>query len=401
MTTTPISSCRACGTAGLAAALDLGDAAICHTPLRSAAEQVTRVPFRLAACRNCGLVQLADTPSVGTLRSPLPNVLYRDPERHLDDLCAAILPYLGDRSRLILGLTYKDTPLLDRLRFAGCTRTLTLDRRRDWQFDDDRCGIETVQERLTPAWATQIRAEYGPVALLCVRHVLEHAHDVPQFLAGCRTLLADDGWVLFETPGAAGELARGDSGALWEEHVSYFTEESLRAGLAHHGFVSRWVANYPYAIEDCLAAFGRFRTTRTRRQPETTSGERLVAEFTAARDRLRRAFARLAEQTQSQGRRLALWGAGHRTTTLLQLGSLSDLVDCVIDDDPAKQVTWMPGSGLPVFPATALIGRSIGCCVGLLNPDIVVRLRTRESAYAAHGGQLLSLADLVEQAESL
>jgi hypothetical protein len=401
MTTTPILRCRACRTDGLAVDLDLGVAAVSHTPLRLPEDQVAQVPFRLAACRVCGLVQLADTPAVETLRSPLPNVQYRDPERHLDDLCAAIVPHLGDRSRLILGLSYKDTPLLDRFRLAGFTRALTLDRRRDWQFDDDCCGIETLQQRLTPAWAKRIRAEYGPVALLCVRHVLEHAHDVPQFLAGCRTLLADDGWVLFETPGAAGELARGDSGALWEEHVSYFTEDSLRTGLAQHGVVSRWVANYPYAIEDCLAAFGRFQRTGLSALPGTTSGVRLVAEFAAARDRLRRAVARLAEQTHSQGRQIALWGAGHRTTTLLQLGSLTDLVDCIIDDDPSKQGTWMPGSGLPVFPATALIERSIGCCVGVLNPDIVVRLRARESSYAAQGGQLLTLADIVEQAVSL
>lgn len=398
MSTSPITRCRTCGTDGLVVDLDLGPAAVCHTLWRSKSDPVQRVPFRLAACRQCGLVQLADTPAVETLRSPSPNVVYRDPERHLDDLCAAIIPSLGDRSRLMLGLTYKDTPLLDRFRLAGFTRTLTLDRRRDWGFEDDREGIETLQQRLTPEWATRMRAEYGPASLLCVRHVLEHAHDVPTFLAGCRTLLADDGWVIFETPGTAGELARGDCGALWEEHVSYFTEETLRSGLARHGFVTRWVANFPYAIEDCQAAFGRFTTARQPVLPGTSSGVRLVAEFSAARDRLRRAFARLAAQTQAQGRRLALWGAGHRTTTFVQLSGVSEFIDCVIDDDITRQGTWLPGSGLPVLSAAALIERGIGCCIALLNPDVATRLRSREAAYAAQGGQLLTLADVTDLA---
>src|SRR5262249_24044892 len=153
---------------------------------------------------------------------------------------------------------YKDGPLLDRFRQAGFSHTAVLDRTDDWNLTDPREGVETIQQRLTPEWAQRIRAKYGPVELLWVRHVLEQAQDVSMVLQGWQTLVAPDGWVLIEAPGCEAAFSRGDAGALWEEHLCYFTASSLRRALAQHGFECRWVGSYPYDVQDCLAACGRF-----------------------------------------------------------------------------------------------------------------------------------------------
>lgn len=392
--TTDHRPCRVCGAEGVRTRWDLGTAAPCSHYPESRGGSANRIPFRLGACRSCGVIQLQDSPPLDWLRPPRQCTLFRDPERHLDDLCAAMIGHMSRRDSLILGLSYKDAPLLDRLRAAGFPKTVVLDRVADWGLTNPRDGIETMQQRLTPQWARRICERYGPADVVCVRHVLEHAHEAPSFLAGCRALLAPGGRVLFETPGCTTELSRGDPGALWEEHVLYFTPDSLRRGLRRHGFACHWVGNYPYDVEDCLAAFGEFAEGTNVEERPTDAGEILLEEFDSARRQLRLCLEGWAKKMAEQGRSVALWGGGHRTATLVELLPAGDLVSCVIDDDPAKQGRYLPGSGIPILSADALSQHSVGLCVGLLNSDVLSRIAARHADYTARGGRLMTLTEL-------
>lgn len=395
-----IQRCRVCREDGLAVEMDLGAAAVSTFLPDAAGRDTPRIPFRLAACSRCGLVQLLETPALDLLRPPRQAIVFRDPERHLDDLCAAMIGHLPDRNGLVLGFCYKDAPLLDRFRQAGFSRTVLLDREDDWGLTDPRTGVETMQQTVAPEWAERIRGKYGPAMVLSVRHLLEHAHDVPRFLAGCRQLLADDGWAMFETPGCETELCRGDAGALWEEHVLYFTSTTLRVGLERHAFRCRWMGNYPYAVEDCLAAFGRFQSSPCSTPDESVSeGRTLLAQFGAARQQLRIRLQAAAESLSRRGRNLALWGAGHRTATLVELLPAHGLIACVIDEDPEKQGKFLPGSDVPILPSSALDTESIGLCVGVLNPDVMAKIAARHQDYVARGGRFATLSELAVGSE--
>ena len=61
----------------------------------------------------------------------------------------------------------------------------------------------------------------------------------------------------------------------------------------------------------------------------------------------------------------------------------------MIDDAPEKQGRFLPGSGLPILPATALVSREIGLCVSMINPDITRRIAEREREYAERDGRFL------------
>jgi hypothetical protein len=374
--------------------LDLGTAAYCvESPTTAAASRAIRKhPFRLGACPKCGVIQLLDLPLLTALQPPDQAILYRDPERHLDDLARVTASLLVAPNALVMGMSYKDVPLLERLHSLGCTNQRVLDRTEDWQFTDPRAGIETMQARCTVAWANNIRDKYGPVGLLVVRHVLEHAHRPSEFLAACRRLTEPNGWVLFEVPGCETEFARGDTGALWEEHVSYFTSESLRRALAVHGFHSYLVGNYPYSVEDCLAVVGRFGSSSAfDNEPQSS----LLKELDTAQARLRTAVLRIAQQERQRGKGLAVYGAGHRTATWLELAGLSEFVTCVIDDNPEKQGRFLAGSAVEVGPAAWLVERQIGVCIGLLSPDVLRKIAARETRFTASGGRMLTLDDVL------
>lgn len=382
-------ACRTCGSVSPSPVQDLGTAAYCvQMPgTQAVARQTPRHPFRLRECPACGTLELADYPPLSALRPIDRGILYRDPERHLDDLARVIAPQIPSTESLILGMTYKDAPLLEALRTRGCARTQLLDRRSDWTLDDDRDGIETIQQRCTVAWADTIRERHGAVGLLVVRHLIEHAHDLNQFLAACRRLVEPEGLVLFEVPGCETELARGDSGALWEEHVRYFTTTSLRRALTVHGFQSLLLGNYPYTVEDCLVALCRLGPSK----PAVGGSSGLLDEFLVARQRLDAALRRLVESAGP----IAVYGAGHRAATWLDLSGLGAQISCVIDDDPAKQGRFLAGSGCEIGPSAWLVERNVRVCVGLLAPDVLLQIARREVAYRAAGGVFLTLDDVV------
>ncbi len=60
---TPVSACRTCGSGDLSLILDLGKTALANDFLspQEAANYSTFLPLRVLLCRNCSLVQLADT----------------------------------------------------------------------------------------------------------------------------------------------------------------------------------------------------------------------------------------------------------------------------------------------------------------------------------------------------
>src|SRR5262245_24919517 len=111
--------CRICGRASVPTDIDLQDVAVTAWCPTSPEEHVPRFPFRLGACRHCGLIQLMDSPDIEWLRPPREHTIFRDPERHLDDLSRAIVEQLPGLDIHVLGLTYKDAPLLERLQQAG------------------------------------------------------------------------------------------------------------------------------------------------------------------------------------------------------------------------------------------------------------------------------------------
>jgi len=337
-------------------------------------------------------LQLLDLPSLDALRPADRAILYRDPERHLDDLARAIAALLPSTSASLMGMSYKDAPLLDRFASFGFSERKTLDREADWGLSNPRDGIETMQARCTTSWADGIRQKYGRMDLLVVRHVLEHAHDPPTFLAACRRIIEPDGLLLIEVPGCETEFARGDCGAPWEEHVSYFTVESLRRTLMVQGFHQRLVGNYPYTIEDCLVAVAQCGNIPA---AATASPSSLLREFSTNRERLQTRIRQLADQSRSHQQGIAVYGAGHRTATWLELAGIADVVTCVIDDDPAKQGRYLAGSAIPVGPASWLIERNIGTCIGLIAADILRRIAVREAAYTARGGRFVTLDDLL------
>jgi len=383
--------CRGCAQAAVELLLDLGAQPPSNRFLNSIEDRVERHPLRAGLCRSCGLLQLIDPMPVRLTRPRMGWLRYNEPEAHLDAVCEQLrgLPDLSAELR-VLGVSYKDDSTLARLARSGA-QTHRLDLVQDWGVQEPHAQLESLQQAVTPQLTAALAQRHGRADLLIARHVLEHAHQPRVFLAALLELVKPGGYVMFEVPAAEKMIAAADHTLLWEEHVAYFTAATLERFFAAAG-VPASLSRYSYVLEDSLVAV--VRNAPVDSQPRVLAD---AAEIEATQalgkqfEGLRAGYQRQLATWRGLHKHVALFGAGHLALKFVNLYGLSDLIDCVIDDNPQKQGTFLPGSCLPVVSSSILQDGRIDFCLLALNPDREAAVIASQPQFAARGGHFLSI----------
>lgn len=378
-------NCRACA-AEAAVLLDFGAQPICNRFLARAEEAEYAHPVALGQCGGCGLVQLTSMPPASELRPRQDWITYSEPEPHLDRLAdvLAALPGVGPDS-VACGVSFKDDTTLRRLAERGVKRS--------WRLEPSELGstaagvgVETVQDLLTPARAAAVAAERGAADLVVVRHILEHAFDLPRFFAAVRALAKPSAYFVFEAPDCRGAMLACDYSTVWEEHAAYFTQATYLATLRRAGFEVVHFENVPYALENSLVVVARAGAQRPELDLEAELA--LGRSFAAG---LRRQAERLRAFLDAQPGGVALFGAGHLACAFINLLGLKDKIRFVADDHPRKKGLFMPGSRLPIRGSQALVDDGVKLCLLSLHPDSEEKVIANNKAFVDGGGMFRSI----------
>jgi SAM-dependent methyltransferase len=346
----------------------------------------------LGQCGACGLLQLMAPMPPAMAKTRYAWLTYNEPESHLDGLVETLraLPGIGPASRIV-GVTYKDDSTLARFNRLGHAETYRYDPAGDLGLADPCTGLESIQAAFDAATTARLAATHGQADLLLVRHILEHAHDPHAFLASLRRLVKPGGYLLFEMPDSGKFVRACDYPFVWEEHITYFCAPTLAAFFEAARVELHRTIVHPYPLEDSLLAIVRntarpaVKSARAELPALLAEGREFGRRFPETRVRLQA----LLEGWRKQGRRVALFGAGHLAAKFANFYGLGGLLDCVIDDNPNKQALLMPGSRLPVKGSAEL--ERMGLCLLTLNPESEQKVRARYADYLARGGRFLSV----------
>ena len=77
-----------------------------------------------------------------------------------------------------------------------------------------------------------------------------------------------------------------------------------------------------------------------------------------------------AERLTRDGRKLALYGAGHLSAAFVNFHELGEYFAFVVDDTPQKQGLYLPGCGLPIVAQDRLNSNQIAACLMGFAPQI-------------------------------
>jgi Methyltransferase domain/C-methyltransferase C-terminal domain len=384
--------CRLCSEPLTEDGLSVQQIPVCNR-FTASKEPAERHDLRLDQCPRCQLIQLREAPPVGRVTPRLPWIKYREPDGHLDSVVAHLLSGPCAKAGAAFGVGPFDQPLLDRLAQRGLS-SLALDTRPP-QTGEGFPYLETSQLGLNATNLAEIAGTKGKADIVSCRYLLEHCHDPLGGLHGMRQLLSAEGVLIIEVPDSTKFLAAHDYSFIWEEHISYFVENTLRLLAARAGFEVVELYRYPGELEDALVAVMRPSANMDGAdiaEPGLSQSDLFrsyVSSLQAARDIVLSSVAAAAGPSSGG---VALFGIGHQAVMFVNLFGLSKYVAAAVDDDPNKSGYFPPGFAVPVIPSQALLqdGR-IRTCLLAVPPGIEHKIRGKLAALGKRGVQFHSI----------
>jgi SAM-dependent methyltransferase len=223
--------------------------------------------------------------------------------------------------------------------------------------------------------ALQVLDERGPADLIVANNVLAHVDDLHDLVAGLAVLLGSDGRASLEFPHLLRLIDELQFDTIYHEHFSYLSLLAIEPVLAVHGLQVVDVEELPThggSLRLWVALLGA--TTETEavealRLRERSAGLEKVdtycrfgSQVATAKRRILRHLIDLRDRDQ----RIAAYGAAAKGNTLLNYCGIGpDMIEFVVDANPDKQGTLLPGSRIPVRSPEVLVDE---------RPDVVVLL---------------------------
>ena len=231
-----VERCRSCGGSAPRPFLSLGETPVANSLLSEdmLPAPEPRYPLEVGFCSRCSLVQLTHALPAEVIFNPdypyfssFSDALCRHAREHSLNLVATRA--LDERS-LVVEVASNDGYLLRNFVEAGVP-ALGIEPTPGPAAAAREVGVETLETFFTADLAEQLRAEGRRADVIVANNVMAHVPDLNGFVAGFRTLIADDGLITIENPYVRDLIERREFDTIYHEHFCYF---SCTAVVAAH-----------------------------------------------------------------------------------------------------------------------------------------------------------------------
>jgi SAM-dependent methyltransferase len=227
-------------------------------------------------------------------------------------------------------------------------------------------GVPTITEFFGAKLANQLVKEGKQADLFLGNNVLAHVPDIVDLVAGMKIILKPNGVITMEFPHLLQLIDQNQFDTIYHEHFSYlsfFTVQKIFEAvgltmfdveeLPTHGGSIRIFARH--ADNTSLAVSPRVQQML---EKELNKGINNLSYYTGFQQRSLNAKLDLLQfliKQKKEGKKVAAYGAAAKGNTLLNYcGVKSDLIQFVVDANPAKQKKYLPASHIPVVQESIL-----------------------------------------------
>ena len=338
---------------------------------RSGFSEERKYPLRLIYCKGCYAVQVADhvppselfhsnyfyfSSSIGTLRA------------HFQSYAETLVDqFLSHPQSSVLEIGCNDGILLKPLADKGVKTLIGVDPSKNVVASIDDPRVTTVNEFFTESVAHDIVSRFGKMDMVLASNVYAHISDIQGTTRAIKSILKDDGVFAFEVHYLGKVIEDLQYDMIYHEHLYYYSMLSAmkhfdRYGMMifdikripiHGGSVRFYVCNkgskFSHSVSDAAKQLEAEELAKGFDRSETFL---LFSKRVAAhRDEL----VSLLNKLRSGGATIAGYGASGRANTIIQwCGLTSNQLSFMIDDAPAKQGYFTPGSHIEIFPSSIL-----------------------------------------------
>lgn len=406
-------SCRSCGAGDLKTILSLGRTPLANSLLKAHQLDETEemYPLDLVFCAGCALVQITETvPPEKLFREYLYFSSFSDTMlRHAREVVEELIGsrQLDSRS-LVMEIASNDGYLLQYYKAAGVPVVGIEPATNIARVAREERGIETISEFFVEELARQLSLDGKRADVIHANNVLAHVADLNGFVRGLALLLKDDGVAVIEAPYVKDMIDRCEFDTIYHEHLCYFSLTALDKLFRRHGLRITDAQRLNihggslriFAVKDDETSGDEgqrnFRLPSSNvhalLQDEAACGigrEEFYLLFGSKVEKLRADLLALLRELKTQGKRIAVYGASAKGSTLLNYFGLGrETLDFVVDRSTIKQGLYTPRTHLPIY-ATEKLLETMPDYVLLLTWNFEEEILSQQAEYRARGGRFI------------
>jgi SAM-dependent methyltransferase len=358
-----VTFCQTCPDVEVSKFLSLGMQPTCLFPANATeAENEQTWPLDLGFCPRCSLVQIMEPVSE--------RILFAGDYHDVIGLMGGYRRHLRDLAEL-LTVTSHGGSVVE----IGSNHGILLDELATQGFDvlgidpnavDSPDGPPVIKEFFGAELATRLLSTTGQADVVVALNTLAHITNLPDFLAGVRTILRPNGMFVSESHYLPDLLGTLQYDFAYHEHSRYYSLTALDAAFARHGLEVFRTERIPthagslrvyagfagaHEVHDSVAAVRAYEDIL--QLTNDTTYRKFAARVEDHRVRLRS----LLSELTSKGARIAAATSPARSATLLTYCALGPAeLDYVSEVNPRKIGKLTPGAHIPVVDQRRLCG---------------------------------------------
>ena len=365
--------CRSCQSDALQLVVDFGPQPLAgaYPEIPESRRAARRYPLDLSQCARCGLLQVTNLPPIEEVfhadyrysSSTVPDLV-----RHFDGYADYLVSRLPAKAR-ILEFGCNDGVLLERLRERGF-EVAGVDASDNVAEIARRKGLDVLTGFLTRDFVDEQGLAGAFDAVTC-SNVFAHIDDIRGAAAAVRRLLRPQGHFFIEVHDGDVLAREGQFDTVYHEHLTYFTEATLRSFAAREGFA---FVECPRTPMHGGALRFACRFAPDDEKPEPAPPALVDGELFA--HMIQRCRADVVRLNEAHGP-LYGYGAAGRSQMFVNMIGEGERFAAVYDDSPFRQDRFIIGTDIPIRPYA---GERGACCVVLAwnyAPTIAAKVRDR------------------------
>lgn len=221
-------------------------------------------------------------------------------------------------------------------------------------------GIPSITRFFGTELARELVEQGTTADLLLGNNVLAHVPDIVDFVAGMKIILKPTGVITMEFPHLLNLIEQSQFDTIYHEHFSYLSFHTVSQIFAAQGLVMFDVDEIPthggslriYAKHVDAATLPISDNVAALLKKEEEKGLTTLdyyAGFQNKAEQIKLKLLRFLIDQKEAGKSVAAYGAAAKGNTLLNFcGVKHDLIEYVVDANPAKQNKFLPASHIPV-----------------------------------------------------